>query len=105
MANPRGGKSTAKMTGKGSKRRPQQVKDDAFDNNWNNIFGNKSMEPQTVNEPLSRYFSANGAIEALVCKVPDGFLVETYKKNKLVETSKIFSFVNHAENHAEDIIY
>lgn len=94
-----------KMTGKGSKRRPQQVNHDAFDNNWNNIFGNKTMEPETVNEPMSRYFSANGAIEALVCKVPNGFLVETYEKNKLVKTSKTFTSEHQAENYAEDIIY
>lgn len=93
------------MSGKGSKRRPQQVNDDFFDDNWNNIFGKKSMESQTANIPLSRYFSANGALETLVCKVPQGFVVETYKKNKLVETSKTFNAENLAQNYAEDIIY
>lgn len=97
------------MNGKGSKPRPLSVKQNAFDAQWDLIFGGKNMKYHehksqvNINEVISKHWSDNGKKEAIVQKSVVGYSVELFEQSRYIRTVECFDkSLSYAEDVAEN---
>jgi hypothetical protein len=95
------------MSGKGSKRRPQQVSDDIVDAHWDMIFGGKNVKHEhsrgIITEKISQHWSDNGKREAIVVRTEKGYMVELYEQSRYIRTVDVTQkSLQYAEDTAEN---
>ena len=95
--------------GKGSKPRPLAVDRKEFENNWDKIFSERTVEVKehkrkvVIEEPISRFFSDNGKREAVVLRGEKGFSVVLFEGSRYIRTVDCSKkSINWAEDVAEN---
>lgn len=87
---------------KGSKPRPLSIDRKTFDDNWDRIFGKNKLEPATE---LSRYWSDDKNLEAIVFKEKEDYFVEIHSNGKFVtKLTKGLNTIRDANSVAENAV-